>query len=188
MGERRLWLSLSVFHCLRCHCLAAAAQDLGDEECVEVLALTSLQRAGTLREKQPQPNRVRLLSMEFRKAQQERAVWYFISMLWKCDCDCSSNTSVCMGLRALPNLLLGWLGGWDLSIWALFGSCTGSTGAFRLPGSHGSPSYSEVICLPFLFYLVRFAAAGFLFGSIFLNVTLRSFWTDTNREQLKPWL
>lgn len=74
MGERRLWLSVSVFHCLRCHCLAAAPQDLGNEECVEVLELTSLQRAGTLGEKQPQPSRVRLLSMEFRKAQQERAV------------------------------------------------------------------------------------------------------------------
>lgn len=46
-----------------------------------------------------------------------------------------------------------------------------TTGGFRLPESQGSSSYSEVICLPFLFYLAGLAAAVYLFGSVFLNIT-----------------
>lgn len=81
--EDCLWVSLSVFHCLTCHYLAAALQDLGNKEHAEVLELTPLQRTGALGRSNLSLNRLRLLSMEFRKVGQESCsglcVWYFIS-------------------------------------------------------------------------------------------------------------
>lgn len=104
-----------------------------------------LRRTRALGEKQPQPSSGAFVIHGIQKGttrEPQWAVWYFIS------------TPVTVPLTHLcvsgwGHILLGWLGGWDLSIWALFGSCTGNTGGFRLAGSHGSPSYSEVICLPF---------------------------------------
>lgn len=105
------------------------------------------------------PTRVRLLSMGVRKAGQESCSGLCgISFPRR---SCSPDTCVCIRLRTLPPLLLGWLGWVRPLHLSLLWLLTGSKGAFRHPGSHSSPSYSEVIHLPFLFYLPRFAASGF---------------------------
>lgn len=170
-----LWF---LFQC--CVVWSAACWDSGSKECAEMLALTSLRSVGVLG-KQPWPYQVHMLFTEIRKICKRATTSCVVldfhgkMFLWLCP---PAFLGVSGWRRFLTTCSDGWVGqsssvqgAWDLSARALFGSWTQTTGGFSLPGSWGSSSCGEAICFPFLFYFIGFAAGGFWFGSIFLNIT-----------------